>query len=148
MLIRGGAPVGDGETFNNDLTERRHPRTIVGTDGNRMIWAVIDGRSSVHSLGTTMDETRWVARALGLTNAINMDGGGSSQLIWRGITANMPSDGRERPLPYAVLMMPKGAPMTQKTFLQETPVYYNPGTFMDDTSPGGAPYSDTYVPYE
>ena len=148
MLIRGGAPAGGGEKFNNDLTERRHPRTLVGTDGNRMIWVVIDGRSPVRSLGATMDETRWVARALGLTNAINMDGGGSSQLIWRGITANTPSDGRERPLPYAVLMMPKGAPLTQRRLLQETPVYYQPGIFPDDSSIGGAPFSDTYTPYE
>ena len=149
MLVRGGAPVTGNETFANDFTERRHPRTIVGTDGNRMMWAVIDGRSPVRSLGATMNETRWIAIALGLTNAINMDGGGSSQLIWRGITANTPSDGRERPLPYAVLMMPKGASMTQRITPQEIPAsVYAPWTFTDDdSSPGGAPFSDTYVPY-
>jgi hypothetical protein len=148
MLVRNGAPVMSNETFGNDLTERRHPRTLVGTDGNRMIWVVIDGRSSVHSLGATIDETRWIARALGLTNAINMDGGGSSQLIWRGITTNMPSDGRERPLPYGVLMMPKGAPVTEKRSFQEPAGYYDARTFMDEPSEGSALYMDTYNPYE
>ena len=149
MLLQDGIPVGHSEAFGSDLTDVRHPRTIVGTDGSRMIWAVIDGRSAVRSLGATMDETRWIARALGLTNAINMDGGGSSQLIWRGITTNMPSDGRDRPLPYVVMMMPKGAPLTQRSSFQEPfPVYYDPGFFMDESSLGSAPYSDTYTPYE
>jgi len=147
MLIRNGAPITDNETFNRDFTDRRHPRTIVGTDGNRMVWVVIDGRSSVHSMGATMDETRWIARALGLTSAINMDGGGSSQLIWRGITANMPSDGRERPLPYVVMMMPKDAPMTQKRILQEPVGYYDAGTVTYESS-GGASYTETYNPYQ
>ena len=141
MLVRGGVPVMSSETFKSDIIDKRHPRTIAGIDGNRMIWAVIDGRNSVHSMGATMDETRWIARALGLTNAINMDGGGSSELIWRGIITNMPSDGKERPLPYVVLMMPKGAPLTQKKIQQEPAgVFYSPWTPADDT--------DTYAPYE
>jgi len=148
MLVRNGAPVMDNETFKKDLTDIRHPRTIVGTDGKRMIWVVIDGRSSVHSMGATMDETRWIARALGLTNAINMDGGGSSQLIWRGIIANKPSDGKERPLPYAVLMMPKSTPMTQKRISQDPAGYFDAGTLIDNPSAGAAPFTDTYNPYE
>ena len=147
MLVRGGQLIADNETFKSDITDKRHPRTIVGSDGDRLIWAVIDGRSSIHSRGTTMDETRWVARALGLSTAINMDGGGSSELIWRGIVANMPSDGKERPLPYAVLMMPKGAAMTPRTFMQA------PAGYMDFAPDAGdlekeAPYMDTYNPYE
>jgi len=146
MLTRGNQPLPDNETFKNDITGKRHPRTIVGTDGSRLIWAVVDGRNSIHSFGSTMDETRWVARALGLSTAINMDGGGSSELIWRGIVANIPSDGRERPLPYAVLMMPKGAAMTQKKFLQDPAGYVNLETAADD-SDGGAAYMDTYNPF-
>jgi hypothetical protein len=145
MLIRGGLPVPGNETFKSDITDKRHPRTLVGTDGSRLIWAVIDGRSAVHSLGATMNETRWVARALGMSAALNMDGGGSSELIWRGIITNMPSDGRERPLPYAVLMMPKGSPMTQRKFFEEPPSYSSP--VQPDIQPDGAPYADTYNPY-
>jgi hypothetical protein len=146
MLTRANQPVPNNETFKSDITEKRHPRTIVGTDGNRLIWAVIDGRNSIHSLGATMDETRWIARALGLSTSINMDGGGSSELIWRGIVANIPSDGKERPLPYAVLMMPKGVSMAQRRFLQE-PVGYAGAGPASDTADGEAPYMDTYNPY-
>jgi exopolysaccharide biosynthesis protein len=115
MLLRNGQFTADAESFKADVTERRHPRTIVGTDGSRMIWAVVDGRSALHSRGGTMEETRWIARSLGMTNALNMDGGGSSQIVWRGVLANSPSDGKERPLPYAVVMLPKGAPMTRRS---------------------------------
>jgi hypothetical protein len=146
MLTRGGRLIADNETFKSDITDKRHPRTIVGSDGDRLIWAVIDGRSSIHSCGTTMDETRWVASALGLSTAMNMDGGGSSELIWRGIAANMPSDGKERPLPYAVLMMPKGAAVTPKTFMASPAGYAD---FAPDVNDPGreAPYMDTYNPY-
>jgi hypothetical protein len=137
MLVRDGLRIDDNETFKADITQKRHPRTIVGTDGSRLIWAVIDGRNSVHSLGVTIDETRWVAGALGLATAVNMDGGGSSELIWRGIIANIPSDGKERPLPYAVLAMPKGAPLERKSYEEAPPGYMDfgfdfPGTDSDD----------------
>jgi hypothetical protein len=146
MLTRGNQQLRDNETFKSDITDKRHPRTIVGTDGNRLIWAVIDGRNSLHSLGATMDETRWIAISLGMSTAINMDGGGSSELIWRGIIANIPSDGKERPLPYAVLMTPKGDAMAPKRFLRDPVGYVDFGSG-NDSSEGGAPYTDTYDPY-
>lgn len=121
MLIRNSQFMTNTETFRADVLEKRHPRTIVGSDGERTFWVVIDGRSSLHSRGTTIAETRWAAKALGLKNALNMDGGGSSQLIWRGITMNKPSDGKERPLPYAVLVMPKGAALTVRAGFTPVP---------------------------
>ncbi|MDR0615944.1 MAG: phosphodiester glycosidase family protein [Synergistaceae bacterium] len=114
MLMRNGQFINNPETFKPDILDKRHPRTIMGSDGSRMFWAVIDGRNNLHSRGATIEETRWIARSLGLVNAINMDGGGSSQLVWRGLTINLPSDGKERPLPYALLMMPKGSMMIPK----------------------------------
>jgi hypothetical protein len=118
MLVQNGKFTMSPETFKSDITDKRHPRTLMGTDGRRMFWVVIDGRNSLHSRGATIDETRWVAKSLGLTTAINMDGGGSSQLVWRGIMTNLPSDGKERPLPYALVMLPKGAPMARKNMFQ------------------------------
>lgn len=111
MLLRGGALATDTEGFKPEILARRHPRTIVGTDGSRVIWAVIDGRSSIHSRGATIEETQWIAKSLGMSTAINLDGGGSSQIIWRGVLANSPSDGRERPIPYSVIMLPRGTEM-------------------------------------
>lgn len=114
MLLLNDQFTKNPETFKADVLDKRHPRTIMGSDGERVFWAVVDGRSPIHSRGATISETRWIAKALGLKNAINMDGGGSSQLIWRGILINSPSDGKERPLPYAVLMLPKGAELVRR----------------------------------
>ena len=107
MLISGGVAEDFRDwqgKYSAGFLKKRHPRTIMGTDGKRVFWAVIDGRDPARSLGATMEETREIAGALGLSDAINMDGGGSSQLIWQGLTVNRPSEGKERPLPYGLIM--------------------------------------------
>ena len=91
------------EGFSPSIIEKRHPRTIVGWDGQNLWWIAVDGRSSWHSDGLTIPEASDFARRLGLTYALNMDGGGSTQIWWNGNTVNRPSDGRERPLPYGVI---------------------------------------------
>jgi hypothetical protein len=149
MLIRENKFITNSEAFKDDLLKKRHPRTIMGTDGERMIWAVIDGRSSIHSRGATIDETRWIAKSLGLKTALNMDGGGSSQLIWRGVRINFPSDGKERPLPYVVMMMPRGTQMVRRNIFpgydsldqSEFGAYKN-----TSGGDGMAAYMDTYDP--
>ncbi|MEE6262533.1 phosphodiester glycosidase family protein [Plantactinospora sonchi] len=74
----------------------RNPRTIAGTaaDGT-IVLATIDGRMT-SSVGTTMDETAAVAAALGLRDAINLDGGGSTTMSVGGALVNQPSGGTER----------------------------------------------------
>ena len=42
--------------------------------------AVIDGRAKGQAAGATIAETAYIARLLGLTDALNLDGGGSSAL--------------------------------------------------------------------
>lgn len=80
----------------------RHPRTIVGvaSGGRRLFLITIDGRQSGYSVGTTNRESAQVALALGATQAINLDGGGSTAMAvarYRGDSAtfevvNKPSD--------------------------------------------------------
>ncbi|MBE1490643.1 phosphodiester glycosidase family protein [Plantactinospora soyae] len=74
----------------------RNPRTIAGTtvDG-KIVLATLDGRMTT-SVGTTMDETAAVAAALGLHDAINLDGGGSTAMSVEGALVNQPSGGTER----------------------------------------------------
>ncbi len=62
-----------------------NPRTAVGLDasGRRLWLAVLDGRRDGWSVGTTLEETARVLQALGATEAINLDGGGSSALVVR-----------------------------------------------------------------
>lgn len=105
MLLQNQAPSTTGnEAFKADILYKRHPRTFVGhlADG-RLLWGVVDGRNMMHSVGTTIPETIKIAQSLGLVDALNLDGGGSSTLWWRGFIVNKPSNGKERPLPYAIL---------------------------------------------
>ena len=72
-----------------------------------MVWIVVDGRSSWHSQGLTIEEAAAWGRRLGLTALLNLDGGGSSELWWDGHVVNRVSDGRERPMPYGLMVLKK-----------------------------------------
>ncbi|MFD8494990.1 phosphodiester glycosidase family protein [Amycolatopsis sp. NPDC059657] len=86
-----------------------HPRTAVGfsADGRKMWLATIDGRQ-IDSRGMTELELARHMKSLGASDAINLDGGGSSTLIAReeGESAptvhNSPSDGGERVVPNGI----------------------------------------------
>ena len=60
----------------------RHPRTIVGVaaGGRRLMLITVDGRQPGYSAGTTNRESAAIALALGATQAINLDGGGSTAM--------------------------------------------------------------------
>jgi hypothetical protein len=96
-------PDGTGSFFD------RNPRTIAGTTrGGKIVLATIDGRQTT-SVGTTMDETAAVAHALGLSDAINLDGGGSTAMALQdGTVVNHPSNanGAERAVGDAVVFVP------------------------------------------
>jgi exopolysaccharide biosynthesis protein len=74
----------------------RHPRTVAGTtwDG-KIVFLTIDGGTR-HSIGATLPQAARVARALGMREAVNLDGGGSTTMAIRGKLANQVSGGRER----------------------------------------------------
>lgn len=61
-----------------------HPRTALGlsADGNTLILAVIDGRQD-HSRGISLVDLAHLFLTLGMTDALNLDGGGSSTLVVR-----------------------------------------------------------------
>ncbi|MDG4810882.1 phosphodiester glycosidase family protein [Micromonospora sp. WMMD1120] len=93
-------PDGGGDSFF-----ARNPRTIAGTsrDGTIML-ATIDGRQTT-SVGTTLAETAAVAQALGMDDAINLDGGGSTTMAAEGGLVNHPS-GAERAVGDALVYVP------------------------------------------
>jgi hypothetical protein len=102
----GGGPVvvKDGAIAVNDKVEGfpasfsdvRHPRTAIGKSAAGDIWlVVVDGRSKI-SAGATLDELGQIMRNLGCTDALNLDGGGSTVMSVFGAALNRPSDGRER----------------------------------------------------
>jgi hypothetical protein len=90
VLIQNGEPAG------GSLPAGRHPRTAIGIDEEGFAYLVVaDGRSSA-SFGMSLAELQMYLDGLGLLNAINLDGGGSSTMVLRGSVMNTPSDGRER----------------------------------------------------
>lgn len=72
----GGKPVGAFYTYT-----RRHPRTAMGCDQSGNIYlVVVDGRSRGNAEGVTIAELTKVCEWLGMRDAINLDGGGSSTM--------------------------------------------------------------------
>ena len=72
----GGKPVGAFYTYT-----QRHPRTAIGTDKKGNVYLiVVDGRSAGNAEGVTITELTKICAWLGLTDAINLDGGGSSTM--------------------------------------------------------------------
>ncbi len=102
MLLLDGQLQTKNEGFSKGFRERRHPRTLVGTDGKALWWIVVDGRDPWHSNGVTLMEASQLAHNLGLSTVLNLDGGGSSQLLWKGEIVNAIPGGKERPLPYGI----------------------------------------------
>lgn len=103
LLLKNGSVFAGNEGLSPAITEKRHPRTIVASDGKKMYWIVIDGRNSWHSSGLTMNETRRLLLDMNLRDALNLDGGGSSELWWKGLIINSLPGGRERHMPYCVI---------------------------------------------
>ena len=98
-LVKGGEiyVTADAEQFPNDIRVGRAPRSAVGiTRYGDYIFAVVDGRQE-HSKGCTLKEwARILKNHFGAVEAINLDGGGSTELFFKGSLINSPSDGHER----------------------------------------------------
>jgi hypothetical protein len=95
-----------------------HPRTAAGTDASgRHVWlVVVDGRQPGVSEGMTCHELAGLMQRLGCSDAVNLDGGGSSVMMIAAPSgaleiANRPSGKGTRPVPVmlAVKSKPDGA---------------------------------------
>jgi hypothetical protein len=109
-LAVGGSPIMVDGTAVPHLDDReRAPRSAVGTSGDgRHLWLLtLDGRQS-DSVGATLHELARVMRELGVDDAVNLDGGGSSTLVFRDPGANAvaivndPSDPSPRFVPNGI----------------------------------------------
>jgi len=93
------------ENFSAKFAETKHPRTAVGLKSDALLFVVVDGRQPGYSEGMTLFELAEFLRNAGCTDALNLDGGGSTTLWVRGAVVNRPSDGRERPIANALLLL-------------------------------------------
>ena len=84
---------------------KRNPRTFAGVDDRgRILLVTVDGRST-DDLGLSIPETADVARSLGMVDAMNLDGGGSTTMVVDGAVISHPSDATgERPVGDALLI--------------------------------------------
>lgn len=72
----------------------KHPRTLIGVDRRGDIWlVVVDGRQAT-SGGMTFADLQRLADRLELTDALNLDGGGSSTMVVGDRILNRPSDAK------------------------------------------------------
>lgn len=94
------------ERFQADIARGRAPRTALGfNEQGELFLLVVDGRQN-HSRGLSLRETAQLLLEKGATEALNFDGGGSSTLVVKGQVRNQPSDGSERPVASALLVVP------------------------------------------
>jgi hypothetical protein len=109
VLVRDGAAVfSAGEGFTASQLAR-HPRTGVGqlADG-RVLLVVADGRSS-RSVGLTIAQLANQMVRHGAVTAMALDSGGSSTMAFEGGVLNVPSDGSERAVSDALMVLYYGA---------------------------------------
>ena len=110
----GGNPVivRDGTIVTKDVTgdtpfHGLNPRTGVGvTADGRVLLIAVDGRRPGYSKGMTLKRFAKLFLEYGATSALNLDGGGSTTVVVDGQIKNRPSDGRERSVSSALVVLP------------------------------------------
>jgi|GEM_PF-281413 len=98
---------------------KKHPRSAIAlTSRGTVLFVTVDGRHPGYAGGMNLIELRHFLQQLGCTDAINLDGGGSTTLWAKGFStngvANYPCDNRkfdhdgERKVANAVVVMKRG----------------------------------------
>lgn len=96
-LVRDGQAVTFSPKFDVISTRdtRREPRTAMGQIGPlHYIVVVADGRQDSYSIGMTLPELQQVFIQHGAVTAMNLDGGGSTEMWFQGQTINRPFSGK------------------------------------------------------
>ena len=108
LMIDDGQIVTYDENFSSSLISARHPRSAFGLNAQgSWVFMAVDGRNGMHSSGATISELSEIMTGQGLVYALNLDGGGSTEIIVDGKIYNIPSDGYERRISYALGAVPR-----------------------------------------
>ena len=113
VLVRDGRVEPALDTVGPAGFRSRNPRSAVALVGaRRALLVALDGRRPGYSAGATLPEFAELLRALGATDALNLDGGGSTTLVVAGPAGaalrivNRPSDeAGERPVANALAVV-------------------------------------------
>jgi exopolysaccharide biosynthesis protein len=107
MLVADGVAVVDGDPegfsagcaqFDSDITDGRYPRAALALAGGELLAVACDGRDDAEA-GLTLAELADAVLALGATDAINLDGGGSTSLVCGGRLRNRPRESHGHVIP-------------------------------------------------
>jgi hypothetical protein len=112
VILQGGQvqPIGENDTFVNGP----EPRTLAGWDpGGRTYFMTIGGTRRGHRTGVSLAQAAAMIKARGATDAINLDDGGSSTFVADGRVTNNPSDGPDRPVDNAWVVMARPGVLAQ-----------------------------------
>ncbi len=107
QLIGGNTWLVHNGIVNSDNGDR-HPRTSVGfnEDSTQFFMFVVDGRQPELSVGMSYKELGDYMKSWGVYQGLNLDGGGSSTMVVRGVIVNSPSDiGGERSVANSLLLI-------------------------------------------
>lgn len=122
QIVRNGAAVfRSGEVFTTRQLGPRAPRSAVGQlrDG-RIVLVAVDGRQPGYSVGLTNFELAQALVRLGAVTGMALDSGGSTTMAFDGTLLNRPSDGKERPISTALMLLYRGV------FAPEPPARVSP----------------------
>ena len=126
-------------SFYYGFSAKRNPRTFAGVDARGRTSSRPPTAAAPTSLGLTIVETGAVARALGMLDALNLDGGGSTTMVVGGQVINQPSDATgERPVGDALLVLPRRAARNAGRSNHGGPNREHVGQVRDDLGPGRA----------
>jgi hypothetical protein len=86
----------------------KQPRTGVGiTAGGKLLLVTVDGRQPQWSQGMTLVQFANEMKREGAVNALNLDGGGSTTMVVKGVKVNRPTDpSGERYVTSSLLVLP------------------------------------------
>lgn len=98
---------GQKQVIPAEWKKTKQPRTIIGKYANDdLIMIVIDGRQGDWSVGITLERLQDKLLELGVKDAYNLDGGGSSAMYFNGKILNRPSGNNERKVVNNVVVLP------------------------------------------
>ncbi len=101
VLVEDGQAISFPSSFDviSTRSTRREPRTAIGMIAPlHYVMLIIDGRQPGYSEGVSLQTLQQLFLDLGAQTAINLDGGGSTELWFQGEILNQPAGGHERKL--------------------------------------------------
>ena len=121
LIERGGIKVQSAaEKFSSDVVSGRAPRTAAGIDSaGRLICLAVEGRYPPRSAGLTLDGLARLMLDLGVTDALNLDGGGSTQMVVENELVTRPSDGQVRSVNNALLIFAEGTAVHSESLAED-----------------------------